>query len=501
MIYRRNMKRLKITLIALCTLTTIFAQNDTPSFTTEDFVAGKNLLTNQEIKGVRYVFPKRIINFDIDSISNMLFVHTYRYGDFQKVSAIDPTQKAVIWSLDYNGYSERIYLKEGLLIHNKERKAICHDIISGNENWNTQYQLYVCYPKNKIGIGYPNPGFFTLSNTYTNEAKGIDLLSGKVIWERTIPRNVFWDRWAKHTDSTITIVCKGLHFINIKTGKGWDNNDKTEIDAFNHNLTSDVYYDSLRLYWGSLSNLWCLDNNGKIIWRTPLDPTITGESVLLKSDSLICLLNYGSNHDEYNNDHSYGTPYIAQFSTIDGNQKHFQLLNYKNNYIRDYLLKKDTLTICYPNRLAIYNLNNLSVIKQKEYKLKTNDKFVNFTGSWRYVKDNDGRFKPINKIDSTQITCTLVTKDNSVIGFNKELDQIRIWKSNDIYTLSYKSTKYLILSKNDQTVIITPEGKAIAEFSSGKNVRIQNNRLYYSDKNELYCIDIAYLAGITESGK
>src|SRR5690606_1196566 len=65
------------------------------------------------------------------------------------------------------------------------------------------------------------------SKSKENMLEGIDLITGKPIWQREISREYSWNDVFYLNDSILLIAAAGLHTLNIFDGTGWDYNTIT----------------------------------------------------------------------------------------------------------------------------------------------------------------------------------------------------------------------------------------------------------------------------------
>jgi len=487
------MNKLLTFLFLIISIPLLYAQDELPDFQAEEIVAGRNLITGESIKGTKYIFQKNISDYDIDSTANLMTIKISKgwmasVGYDSKFMVYDTRKKTIIWTKKYNSMNDDIVPNNGTIIYWKKNKAFKLDLETGEEKLELKYRLYLSDFKNNVGLGYPSQALsWLLPVNPTPDLKGINLNTGEKIWERNLPRYYGWYNIRFDSDSTLFIVSEGLHYINILNGKGWDIPDPSTATYNAHNINSPVFIDSLQYYWASRDKLWCFNNKGEIKWSSPLNPDLTSSSFIYKKDSTILLINRGVVHGMYNYSIPYGKPYIAKIST-NGNQENFKLLSKKKEPLEGFLFDKDTLLVCFPKKLIKYNLKDLSLIKEKEFKFKSEEKFDMFIGGRIYKQNADQSFVCLTASDSTKLY--LLNKGDNIVGYDYDLNQISSQKRSDFYILVYLGKDFRVIKNNDRSIIIDKDGKSVAEISLGKIVRIYNKTLYHVDKNVLSVVDL-----------
>ncbi|WP_243345380.1 PQQ-like beta-propeller repeat protein [Parabacteroides sp. FAFU027] len=487
------MKKLLIGLLLIATTPMLRAQEEQPDFQSEEIVAGRNLITGESIKGTKYIFQKNISDYDIDSTANLMTIKISKgwissVGYDSKFMVYDTRKKTIIWTKKYNSMNDDIVPNNGTIIYWKKNKAHKLDLETGEEKLELKYRLYLSDFKNNVGLGYPSQALsWLLPVNPTPDLKGINLNTGEKIWERNLPRYYGWYNIRFDSDSTLFIVSEGLHYINILNGKGWDITDPSTATYNAHNINSPVFIDSLQYYWASRDKLWCFNKKGEIQWSSPLNPDLTSSSFIYKKDSAILLINCGVVRGMYNYSIPYGKPYIAKIST-NGNQENFILLSKKKEPLEGFIFDKDTLLVCFPKKLIKYNLKDFSVIREKEFKFKSDEKFEMFIGSRVYKQKADQSFVSLTVSDSTNLY--LLNKGDNIVAYDYDFNQVSSQKRSDFFILVYQDKNYRIIKNNDKSIVIDKEGKSIAEINLGKIVQIFNNALYQVDKNILSVVDL-----------
>ena len=192
-------------------------------------ILGRNLIDSTEIKGVEYIFPERVHETFLDTINGFLTVQLRKLRKERWLSnkgsllQYDLKNKKLLWSKKMAYQKNHIQQFSNTMIFTTPNKSNCLDIKTGKKICEVKNDVYYVDPINHIGVGYP----FKNSNKYSNTLEGIDLKSGKVIWNRNVNREYGWNDVFYTNDSTMIVAAAGLHSININNGQGWDYNTIT----------------------------------------------------------------------------------------------------------------------------------------------------------------------------------------------------------------------------------------------------------------------------------
>lgn len=227
------MKLIFSTLFFLLTVASVYAQSDLQIIHNEK-VVGKNLKTNADIKDIEYVFPERIDHFYIDSLSKLLTIQLRGITGNEKylkssgnVLLYDLVNKNVKWSQKINYSKESIEQQADMMIRAEANRSYGMNIENGENKWDIPNRINYVDAKQNIGIGYKCKSFAGF-----NTLEGINLETGAILWKKELNGEYAWNAnysqiymWdgAFHlNDSLVIIVVRGLHAMNLKSGKGWD---------------------------------------------------------------------------------------------------------------------------------------------------------------------------------------------------------------------------------------------------------------------------------------
>lgn len=494
-----------------------FAQKEI-TVLTDSKVVGKNIETGEPINANVYTFPDRIHKILIDTINNELLIQLRGLrkekwlANTGELIRYDIDNKKVLWSNKIAYLNESIEQFGGLTFHTTRGKSYCLDNLTGQRLWELKNSLIFADPVYKIGIGYK----IKASNTKENILEGIDLMTGKSIWQREISREYGWNNVSYFNDSTLLIGASGLHTLNIFDGTGWDYNTITGkkdytasavgtglgivaglltgtfVVSTGHNLVRDVVsnviVDSFNIYFASKEHLVKLNKEGEILWQNFLPKDLTSKSWIFKFEDKLVMVNRGYANMGYGQLH-FGTPFIASFDINTGEQNYLvKLTNKKKDIINGIDKKNEELLFVFSDHVAKYAIRDGQLINDLQFNIEELGELNYFLIGEQAFVQRDSLFLSLPNLDSTKHY--LYTKNKRVLILNSDLKVEGEIKVEDfyIYYLNKNDTKFI--AKDNQTYAIDINGKKIAEFSASSRSSFLNGKLYNYLEMSLFEIDL-----------
>ncbi len=497
------MKRILSSLFFLLTIASVYAQSDLQIIHNEK-VIGKNLKTKTDIKAIEYVFPERIEQTYIDTLSNLLTVQLRGVTKNEKylnnsgnVLVYDLANKNTKWSQKINFAQSDILQQKDRMIRTSVNKSYCLNMDDGKTIWDVQNKIYFIDAKQDVGIGYKCTtfaGFNTLEgiNLKTGEALWKRVLNGKYEWNSTFGRIFMWDGAFHLNDSTAIVVIRGLHAINLKTGNGWDYDAVTgtfDYRGYISGLVSNILVDSSSIFMASKTQLTRLDRNGKIEWSQPLPRDSTSKSSIFRKDSLLYMVNKGYGISGYKQKFD-GKPYLATFDLKTGTPHLFAIIEGKKQQINAFKVNKDTILLAFKDKIAKYSLIDGSLIAEKIVELDSLGEFNDFVGKLVYIK-TDSTYKSLESIDASKNY--LWTEKGKLLTINAKLETSNEIDVKQLYVCYLKTKDYSFIAKENETIVLDKAGKIVAELQVSANAKLIGSKLYDVQKQNFIEIDIAEL--------
>jgi outer membrane protein assembly factor BamB len=483
---------------------------------------GKDIKSHKAIIAQEYIFPKRIHEIYLDTISGNITLKLRKLSKNGKVLDIsgevlvfDLINKQVKWDKKVEFTTNNIYQYGNIITQNIGNKLICLNNETGEKIWDIKNDLYYVDPIKKIGVGYKYKGF--AGNLHTLE--GVNLISGNSIWEKELNREYGWNKTIQLNDSTILIAASGLHTVNIKNGSGWDFNlvtgqkDYKETIAKNvagitigiltgtyitssgpnvvREIISNIIIDSSEIYIASKESISKINKvNGKIIWSNQLPEDLTSKSSIFIKDSLLYLINNGF---AYWGDKKidYGIPFINGLNLKTGEQIFYKTISEKKDPICDFKTYNDTLLISYKNRLTKYSLKDGSELFSKTFDQEEYGDLKFFTGNHIYLKTRENNFTQLTKLDSTKYY--IQTSKRKTLILDYDFNIINQIDFDELYYNYATIDKNKLLAKDIQTIILDKNNQEIANLDLSYTSTIVGTTLYNFKGNSLFVVNLKEL--------
>ena len=476
---------------------------------------GKTFSDNRDITAQEYNFSDRIYNFQIDTTNNLFFVELRnikpngkQYKKNGKAFLINSQNNRVLWEKKIN-YSKEYIHKMGDYILLMNRKTT--EIININELYQPTFSIknnirYIDFIDN-IGIGYKGLGFWGevhLQGTpikYSKILEGIDLKSGKVLWQRDFaPENTFDDLWPL-SDSVYIVRASGLHTVNVHTGKGWDYEGITLNENFKRvgnyvfgvkGIQSNVIIDSLHIYFATKEKISCLTQEGEILWSTALPINKTSKSRIFLHNNILYMINYGYVNFS-SQKHPYGAPYIAAFDLQTGTELFFTtIVVEKEKPIVHFDVESDTCFLLFKDRIDKYNLSDGTLISTKQFDLDKTNYFSGFIGMRAYIQ-TDSIYQPLIQTDTTKHY--IINNSADIITYDNRFNEIRKMNAEESYSYFYRINDFRFLRKEHEIIIINQQKKEVARVNVSRNAKLRGSIIYDKKDNSLLVIDLSSIVG------
>lgn len=514
------MKTKEILLAFSLLMTTVgYSQKNTIQAVSHEKVFGKSLIDDSAINGVAYTFPERINEIFLDTTTGFLTVQLRGLSKNGKwlnntgnIVQYDLKNKTPLWNKKIAYQTSSLQQFSNTMIHTVGNKSYCLDQMTGKELWEVKNNIYFVNPNENIGIGYKSKN----ASKSSNELEGIDLKNGNILWKRDLNRDYGWNNVLYTHDSTMIVVASGLHAINMKTGKGWDYNaitgkkDYTRTVVANaagvglalltgtlvtssghdvvRDLVSNVLIDSSFIYFSSKEQLAKINKqSGDIVWTSPFPKDLPSKSSIFMNDSLVFMINHGFAFMG-NRQINYGKPFIAVIDRHSGAQKYVSVINEKDDPILDFQVLDDQIYLVFKNRMAKYSKETGALIISKEFQKADLGDLKHFIGNKVFITNEKNDYISLPQSDPNKVF--VFTESGKTLAIDNELNIMNTMTYEDlnIYYLSTKDFKFI--SKDKQTLIVSNEGKRVAEIEASPNSFLIGNTLYDRQDNSFFAIDL-----------
>ncbi len=495
------------------------AQKET-EVTSKPIEAGKNLLTAQPVPAMEYTFPERIHDFQLDTVNNHITIQLRGLSKNGKwldnkgqVVRYDTEGQKVLWSKKLIYQTENLEQTGGVTIHSTVKKSYSLDNFTGSEQWEVKNSLIFADPVSKIGIGYKLQPI----NAKENILEGIDLKSGKVLWQREISREYSWNEIFYLNDSTLLIGASGLHSLNIFDGTGWDYTTVTGKKdytasavgtglgvvagiltgtyavATGHDLVRDVVsnvlIDSADIYFASRKDLVKLNRQGEVLWKKSLPDDMTSKSMIFRKGDNLIMVNRGYAFMGYRQ-LDFGTPFIASFDINTGDQKYLQKVTMaKKDMIKGIDIKDEELLLVFNDHISRFSLNSGQLMLDKKFNIEEFGGLNYFIGEQVFVQ-RDSLFRSLPDLDAAKHY--IYSGNGRILVLDSDLKFVSVIKAEDedVYVQYLNRDNMRFIAKENKTFVIDTEGKKLAELSASAQSIFLNGKLYDARDNTFLEIDL-----------
>ncbi len=442
-------------------------------------IIGKNFWDHTNITGKRYVFSIPVTHCVYDTVSGNLITvlrNAYwsdnYYDNDGKLIVYNTSEDMVKWWRDINYSTSGFSLFGDKIFLIKYKTSYLLDMQNGSKRWKTNNVIFSCFPDYNIGFGYHDQTQFTNA---ANTLHGIDLSTGKDLWTRYIPRNYDWNDVIELNDSVILIVAKGLHTVNIVTGKGWDYQTSTGIDdyvgatlpditdtygrLFTRNdfypedykviigIASNIKEDSTGFYFVSKNKVAKVTKrDGNQIWAYFLDKNFAGKSKIFIRDSVLYIVGFGYGFWD-NHAVATGVPYFAAFNKNTGKKLFFNSISEKEKAVVGFTVSGNSVTVVFNQRIARYRVSDGTAILNKP-EFGTITKVID---SNYFIQNSDSTYTPVVKSNAGKLF--VYTGSKKMLAIDSTLKVIEETDFRKVYHKLFEYGNHIFI-QNDEAIII-----------------------------------------------
>lgn len=398
------------------------------------------------------------------------------------------------------------------MIYTVGNKSYCLDINTGTELWEVKNNIYYVDPIDNIGVGYK----FKNSTGYTNELEGINLKNGNIIWTKNLNREYGWNNVFYTNDSTMIVVAAGLHSINIKTGKGWDYHQITGkkdyagtvaanaagaalgiltgtfVMSTGHNLVRDLVsntlLDSSSIYFASSEQIAKIDKQtGEVMWKFPFQKDLASKSSIFMKDDIIFMVNKGMAYMGARR-LGFGKPFFAAFNRQTGKEIFFSIINVKDDPILNFETHNKEILLVFKNRIRKYSMETGTQILEKEFPSDNFGELRYFVGNQVFITSENGELSNLRQSDTSNVF--VFTSQGKTLSLDSNLNLTKTIDYKDLSVYYEQTSDYKFIAKDKNTLIVSNEGKRIAEIEATSQAFIINKTLYNTQDNKFITIDL-----------
>lgn len=454
--------------------------------------------TASRITGMQYQLPYNAHSYHLDSAKKELLVIFLLHHKERPTSApyeimlFDLEKNTVKWRL--HSKTSNVYMTTAYVLTSMNGSTKCYRRADGKQMW-SKSDANVKYIDEQKGI------------ILTDYVRGLNIHTGKTIWQRykTGLRN--WEDIEIVNDSSIILAAGGIYSINLYTGKGWSANDITTKDEFEpadaigiiptaphypavpvsvttntpaiwRTTTSGILVNDNIMYIATRKRVMSIDkSSGKLLWQTLL-PDSTGITSLYLQDDKLVLLNEGKVAYSSGIEKRYGSPYIVVLDKntgIPGKSYAVPTIGHINE------------TKFYDGRIMMLSLNAINIFDiptNRMYSFGTaGENYHVLQDDVHYMNDEGG-----NRKITAGDCCYIYNSEQNVIHIDKNFFSITNVEKGKVSSVDEYGRIQLFYDGDNN---VYRDGKHLVQTPATNKGFIVNEHLYIVDKNTLSVIPLS----------
>lgn len=437
---------------------------------------------------VRHMFP--------DTVKSSLFVQLERLsksGNLLNAGvllAVDTDSEKVLWYQKVNNEYEELNPIGSIFLSEVSGRTKCYDRVSGEILWELKNHFSHASEEWGIAIGYK----LTSLQTAHPKLLGVDVKTGKVLWENTLYTKYGWTEINGTDDSLLLVISDALYSINVKNGKTWrheifmkDLKFEKGKEELMQSLVSNIYVDDHKIYVASCDRLFCLNKDGKVLWFQGIPRKMTGQTLLFgHGDKLYMVsLGYGKVGSLYP---AWGAAYIASFDKKTGLQNAFSAYPREFGKINYVHLKGGRLYTLFENYMLQFPIDDIRKISSLSFKYDQEKDAMKYLVNDKVFVPDNSLYRSLYEIDSTKTY--VYTSKQEILCINADLKAYEKLQAGQ-YWVSYMTYQdYHFLVSEDETLVVNPRGELVAHLRMGKQTVRVGNKLFDAQNNRIVVVDL-----------
>ena len=451
-----------------------------------------------------------ITGFELDSTNQVIYFKLRNDRSRRPpghLVAFDLQKKVVLWEIPFNPEKDKFFLVDTLPVTKIGGHSRAHNRMDGQVLWIINLEIEAILPNKMLGLGmYAHP---------SRNIVGIDLITSKVKWEYQAHDMSTLETISFYGDTSMIITAKGIHHVNLDSGKGFSHIATTEFVnssgmAFAAGMlggligalifvsidqaTAPASYKMVgneqkpyNLYNGiinytSTKSVLAFDAEGNVIWERPVPKGLVGLSKMFIVNDALYVINNGVLHTPEIS--YYGDIWLSKWEMETGEVLRSKMIgNQKEEFIKDYIIRDSTILLALNNGMAEYTLKDFTLVKENIFGSATKvSGLKDIIASEAFLKI-DGKLEGQNNAAPGYI---FIENSNGMkIGISPELEMKSVVKKSDFYTVKNNSGLYLLLENGSETLLTDTAGTPMSTISFTSHAQIMNDLLIDFHENSM----------------
>lgn len=478
-----------------------------------DSVVGKDYRTNLPLKAREFDFGMPVYRIhplpEQESFAVMLRKKKAS-NDFWTTKGelllFNAGSKEVKWRKKFKYAQARLLVDGNVLLEQRAKKVERLDPENGMPMWTAQSIAYKVYPELDRALGYDvQSGLKTLH--------GLDLKTGKVLWQRNVPGYYGWENLDMLDAETALIKSSGIHSVKVTDGTGWDvdrtsHSEKVDMKqvgmavllgvatgvasggayysmpngSFTNlflEISSNLLYDNNTVFFAAKNKISSYTLTGERLWTTELNEKQTSKSHLFRDGDVVYMINTG-HAIKFGARAPFGTPFVAAFDAGTGKQLFMKMWDERKNFFADYLIQGRDIYLLSRNKLEIHELSPEGLSKKAAFEMPDKMQMKEFVSDFQFIK-KDSVCSQLS-LDTTHYY--IYSEQGELLKFNNEFLALEKLDDPSLYRTYFQNKDFRFLANSKETLIVDRQTGQIAAQCPVPFMGVKaGSKLYYRKKN------------------
>jgi outer membrane protein assembly factor BamB len=429
-----------------------------------------------------------------------------------EVMVFDPASGQAKWQRKFK-YAQSQWLLEGnVILQQRGNKLDRLNPENGLPLWKSKGIAFKIFPEFGRALCY------NLQDGGFNLMQGVDLETGKSVWNRQIPGLYGWENLEMLDDETALIKSSGLHTVKIADGLGWDvhrvsHAEKVDmgrvglavltgvaLGAASGALSGGAYYavpygggytnifleissnlvhDNGAVFFASKNKISCHSLDGQTVWSADLNEKQTSKSHLFKEGNVLYMINTGYAM-KYGSPARFGTPFIAAFDAATGKQLFMKVWGERKNYFTDYMVQGRDLYLLYRDKLEIHEFSPEGLTQKNAMSMHNETEMRSFVSDELFAKKDS----VCSQLSLDRDNYYILSEAGDILQFNNDFVLVGKVDKDILYKNYFESAQFRFLGNRKETFIVSKaDNMPVAHCEMPATVSRFGTKFYYHKTN------------------
>lgn len=427
------------------------------------------------------------------------------WGMKGEVMVFDQSSRETKWRRKFKYAQSQLLLDDHVILEQRGNKLERLNPENGMPIWTAKGTAFKVYPELNRALCYD------MGSDGRKIMHGVDLGSGKSLWQRGVPGLYGWESIDMLDDTTALIKSSGIHTVSLTNGFGWD------VDRVSHaekvdmkkvglavltgvtvgalgaglyympygnfsnmflEISSNPVFDNDAVFFAAKNKISCHSLSGKTVWSTDLNEKQTSKSHLFKEGNVIYMINTGYAM-KFGQPSRFGTPFVAAFDAATGQQLFMKVWEERKNYFTDYMIQGHDLYLLYRDKLEIHEFTPEGLTQK--YKMGMFDD----THMKEFVSDNlfTRTDSACSQLSLDRDHYYIHSEEGDLLKFTNEFVLVGKVDKNTLYKNCFETGRFRFLGNPAETFIFNKaDNRLTAQLPVPLSATMMGSKLYYREQ-------------------